>query len=144
LTAPSDAEDLRTYLHRLSGCPPVQHTQQLRCPNHDGDAGVWFYVEADPVEAVARRRCLACGATTHLLDSAAHWTHPPMHACTGCGQSIVELAVGLHTDEPEEPGEPPRVRWLALAARCVDCGRITGLTDAHVPGLTVGEVAAVL
>lgn len=137
-TVGEDVDDLRTYLHALPDCPPVQHTQQLRCASRDGE---WFFVEADAAAGVARRRCITCGTSTDLLDSAGHWTFPPMHACSACGQSIMELAVGLHAAEPAEPGEPPRVGWLALAARCVECGRIDGLTDAYVPDLTVGEVA---
>lgn len=140
-TTGEDVEDLRTYLHTLTGCPPVQHTLQLRCPTHDGE---WFFVESDPVEGIARRRCISCGTSTYLLDAAEHWTYPPMHACAACGQSIMELAIGLHTVEPDEAGQPARVRWLALAARCVECGRIDGLTDAHVPDLTVGEVAGLV
>jgi hypothetical protein len=64
-----------------------------------------------------------------------------MHSCPGCSPSSVELAVGLHVDEGDDDGQDPRVRWLALAARCVDCGRISGLTDTRVPALTVGEVS---
>lgn len=137
-TVGEDVDDLRTYLHDLLDCPPIQHTQQLRCASHGGE---WFFVEADPTEGVARRRCITCGTSTHLLDSAEHWSFAPMHACSACGQSIMELAVGLHTGSAAEPDSAPRVRWLALAARCVECGRIDGLTDAWVPGLTLGEVA---
>ena len=64
-----------------------------------------------------------------------------MHFCPSCSTSIMELAVGLHVEEDVEAGDQPRVQWLALAGRCVDCGRISGLTDAYVPGLTVGELA---
>lgn len=142
-TVGEDIDDLREFLHRLSGCPPVNHTLTLRCSGHGPDAGSWFYVEADAQECVARRRCMACGLVTPLLDSAAHWTHPPMYACTACGQSIMELAVGLHSDGGGEGAlETGQVSWLALAARCVECGLIQGLTDVNVPNLTVGEVSA--
>jgi hypothetical protein len=137
-----DADDLRTFLHGLAGCPPVQHTQLLRCTGPD--AGTWFYAEADPEQGISRHRCVACGTTRHLLDSESHWNYPPMYACTACGTSIVELAVGLHAVDPEKGDGPARVRWLALAARCVECGVISGLTDAYVPDLTVGELAAAL
>lgn len=141
-TVGEDVDDLRTYLHALQGCPPIQHTQLLRCSNHAvGDDATWFYVEADPESGVARRRCVACATVKHLLDSDAAWTHPPMHFCASCATSIMELAVGLHMDEGDEVGQNQRVRWLALAARCVDCGRISGLTDANVPGMTIGEVS---
>jgi hypothetical protein len=138
-TVGEDADDLRDYLHGLAGCPPIHHTQVLRCSGTD--ESTWFYVESDAEASVARRRCVGCGRTTHLLDSEAHWTHPPMHACAGCGTSIVELAIGLHTVDATEPGQPARVRWLAMASRCVECGRIDGLTDAYVPDLTVGALA---
>jgi hypothetical protein len=104
---------------------------------HDADeAMTWFYVEADAANAVARRRCLACGDVAHLLDSKAAWTHPPMHACGTCGQSMFEVATGLHV----EPGTT--VTWLAVAVRCVGCGRLDGLTDMNVPNLSLDEVRA--
>ncbi|HEU0130230.1 MAG TPA: hypothetical protein VFQ85_04470 [Mycobacteriales bacterium] len=132
-----DSDDLQHWLEGLQGCPPVNLTLLCRClnPVHDGDdAMTWFYVEADPANAVARRRCLACGDVHHLLDSAEHWTHPPMHACLTCGQSMFELAAGLHVESGTT------VTWLALAVRCVGCGRLDGVTDMNVPHLSVDEV----
>jgi hypothetical protein len=136
-----DSDDLRTWLEGLKGCPPVNVSLLARCANpvHDGDeAMTWFYVEADAANAVARRRCLACGDVHHLLDSADHWTHPPMHACQTCGQSMFELAVGLHVDAGTT------VSWLAVAVRCVGCGRLDGVTDMNVPNLPVDEVRAAI
>ncbi|HEX7355590.1 MAG TPA: hypothetical protein VF288_12255 [Mycobacteriales bacterium] len=146
-TVGENVDDLRTFLHELQGCPRIQHTQQLRCPRHDAESGSWFYVEADPLAGVARRRCMACGDVTNLLDSAERWTHPQMHACRRCSASLMELAVGLHVDIDEEHDADilgRRVRWLALAARCVECGLIEGLTDVTVPALTIGEVLRAL
>lgn len=139
-TVGEDVDDLRTFLHELAGCPPIQHTQQLRCDRHDPDAGLWFYVEADADAGVARRRCVACGHVTPMLDSDEAWTHPPMHACMHCAASIMELAVGLHVEGDDPADGRQTVRWLALAARCVECGGIEGLTDANVPAMTLGEV----
>lgn len=146
-TVGEDADDLRTFLHDLRGCPRIRHTQQLRCPRHGTDSGVWFYVEADADAGVARRRCVACGDVTNMLDSSERWTHPPMHACRHCSASLMELAVGLHVDTGDEDGtgvEHQQVRWLALAARCVDCGLIEGLTDVTVPAIPLGEVLRAL
>jgi hypothetical protein len=134
-----DSDDLRGWLEGMQGCPKVNLTLLSRCANpvHDpDDAMTWFYVEADPANGVARRRCLACGEVHHLLDSADHWTHPPMHACTTCGQSMFEMACGLHVDGGTT------VTWLAVAVRCVGCGRLEGVTDMNVPGLPVDEVRA--
>jgi hypothetical protein len=135
-----DSDDLRHWLEGLDGCPAVHLTLLARCTNpvHDGDeAMTWFYVEADPANAVARRRCLACGDVHHLLDSADHWTHPPMHACQTCGQSMFEIGYGLHV-------RSGIVTWLAVAVRCVGCGRLDGVTDLNVPDLPVDEVRALL
>ena len=99
----------------------------LHCDAHDDASATWAYAEADASSGISRRRCSACGAARSLLDSDQRWTHPPMWACRGCGQSIAELAVGLSLPDGEH------VRWLALAARCVQCGRLAGLTDALVP-----------
>ncbi|HEV7208504.1 MAG TPA: hypothetical protein VGN54_07180 [Mycobacteriales bacterium] len=136
-----DATDLRSYLRALTGCPPITHTFSLRCAQHGDGGGDWFYVEADPVSGIARRRCMACAQVTAMLDSNQHWTYPAMHACAGCGQSLMELAVGLHADGSGDDGQ---VDWLALAARCVACGRIDGLTDVCVDRLAVRDLADLL
>lgn len=136
-----DSDDLQKWLEALTGCPSVNVTLLARCTNpaHDGDdAMTWFYVEADAQNAVARRRCLACGMVNHLLDSEEHWTHPPMHSCDTCGQSMFEVAYGLHVDGGVT------VSWLAVAVRCVGCGRLDGVTDMNVPNLPVDEVRAAL
>jgi len=136
-----DSDDLQHWLEGLKGCPPVNVTLLARCTNpvHEGDDPVtWFYVEADSANAVARRRCLACGMVHHVLDSEEHWTHPPMHACGTCGQSMFEVAFGLHVSGGAT------VSWLAVAVRCVGCGRLDGVTDMNVPDLPVDEVRAAL
>jgi ribosomal protein S14 len=129
-----DVEDLRSWLLTLTGGPDVHETVVLHCDGHDDASATWAYVEADASSGIARRRCLACGAARSLLDSDQRWTHPPMWACRGCGQSIAELAVGLSLPDGEH------VRWLALAARCVQCGRLAGLADALVPDQPLSEV----
>lgn len=131
-----DAGDLRDWLRTLDGAPQVHEVVVLHCDRHGEDAPTWAYVEADARTGIARRRCLACGTAVHLLGSEARWTHPPMWACGGCGQSIAELAAGLHLPDGEH------VQWVALAARCVDCGRLTGLTDRVVDAQPLAEVLA--
>lgn len=136
-----DSDDLQRWLEKLTGCPQVNVTLLAHCTNpaHDGDeAMTWFYVEADPENGVARRRCLACGMAHHVLDSEEHWTHPPMYACDTCGQSMFEVAYGLHVVGGTT------VTWLAIAVRCVGCGRLDGVTDMTVPNLPVDEVRAAL
>lgn len=133
-----DVDDLREWLRTLDGAPEVHEVVVLHCAQHGEDAPTWQYVEADAQQGIARRRCLACATTVHLLESEAHWTHPMMWACGGCGQSIAELCVGLHVPDGEH------VEWVALAARCVDCGRIAGLTDVVVDRRPLPEVLAAL
>jgi len=136
-----DAMDLRAYLQTLTGCPPITDTFSLRCEGHGAEAGNWFYVEADPEKGIARRRCTACAQVNALLDSNEHWSFPAMHSCAGCGQSLMELAVGVHTTAAVDRAE---VHWLALAGRCVACGRIDGLTDLYVDGVALDLVADLL
>jgi hypothetical protein len=131
-----DVADLRTWLQTLAGAPEVHETVLLHCADHEDDSATWAYAEADATSGIARRRCLACGSARSLLDSAQRWTHPPMWACQGCRQSIAELAVGLSLPDREH------VRWLCLAARCVHCGRLAGLTDVVVAGEPLAEVLA--
>lgn len=131
-----DVDDLAGWVRQLEGSPEVTEVVALSCDRHEDGEATWSLVEADPVAGVARRRCLACAHVVPMLDSADRWTHPMTWACGGCGQSIAELVVGLSAPDGET------VHWVALAARCVDCGRIAGLTDAVVPGLPLHEVRA--
>lgn len=133
-----DVDDLRAWLAALEGAPEVHETVVLHCSGHGEESPTWAYVEADAVTGIARRRCLACGAAVHLLDSEARWTHPPMASCGGCGHSITELAVALSVPDGEH------VEWVALGARCVECGRLAGLTDVVVDRRPLNEVLAEL
>jgi len=128
-----DVADLRDWLLALGSGPEVTDVEVLCCDRHDEPA-TWTYVEADPRAGVARRRCLACARSTPLLDSDDRWTSPPMWMCGGCGQSIAEVAAGLSAPDGEH------VEWVALAARCVACGRLAGLTDAVVARRPLAEV----
>lgn len=130
-----DSDDLQHWLESLDGCPAVHTTVLATCesPVHGDDAPTWFYVEGDAAGAIARRRCLGCGLVKHVLDSEAHWTHPPMRCCGTCGQSMFEMAAGLHVRSGE-------VTWAVIGLRCVGCGCLDGLTDFNVPNLPVDEV----
>lgn len=131
-----DADDLRAWLRTLDGAPVVHETVVLHCAQHGDDNPAWAYVEADATVGVARRRCLACGTAVALLDSEERWNHPPMWACQSCGHSIAEVAAALSLPDGEH------VDWLAVGARCVECGRLAGLTDLTVPHLPLAEVLA--
>jgi hypothetical protein len=130
------SDDLESWLVQLQDCPPVTRTLLTTCTNdvHGSEPATWFYVEADAQTAVARYRCMSCGDSRDVLDSAEHWNFPRMWSCPGCSASIAEVAAGLHTDVDGT------VHWLALAARCVDCGTIEGLTDFNTTGLPADEV----
>ena len=132
-----DVEDLRAWLRELPGSPAVHEVVVLACHGlqHDeSERPVWAYVEADADTGVARRRCLACGTSVALLDSEQRWTHPPMFACPGCSGSIVEVAAGLNLPDGDH------VEWVAVGARCVECGRLAGLTDMVLAPTPVLEV----
>ena len=62
-----------------------------------------------------------------------------MWCCKGCQQSIAEVAIGV-VAEPDGNGSP-RVSWLAVGVRCVECGRFDGVTDMIVHNLTLDDVA---
>lgn len=133
-----DTEDLRAFLMKLEGAPAVHEAVVLACGNHGDERPTWTYVEADAEAGVARRRCLQCARTVALLDSEQRWTHPAMWCCGSCGQSIAEVAVGMSVPDGDH------VEWVALGARCVECGRIDGLTDLVVDRLPVAEVLSAL
>ncbi len=134
VTTAEDVEDLRAFLTGLDGAPAVHETVVLACGNHPDERPTWAYVEADPTAGVARRRCLQCAQTFHLLDSEARWTHPPMWNCGTCHQSIAEVAAGLSVEDGMH------VTWVVLGARCVECGRVEGLTDFVLPSTPLAEV----
>jgi hypothetical protein len=129
-----DAETLRSWLSGLAGGPSVDETVVLTCGQHGDERPTWCYVEADPAAGVARRRCLACGFAVSVLDSGTRWTFPPMWSCKGCGHCIAEVAAGLSVPDGDH------VRWVALAARCVECGQAAGLTDLVLPDVPLAEV----
>ena len=133
-----DVEDLRSWLSHLDGAPQVHERVVLACERHGDERPTWTYVEADAATGVARRRCVACADIVYLLDSDERWSFPPMFACKGCSTSIVEVAAGLSIPDGEH------VEWVVLAARCVECGRIGGLTDAVVDGLPLPQVLSAL
>ena len=132
-------DDLVEWLWQLRGCPPIKRTLIATCarPTHGDEPATWFYVEADAREGVARTRCLSCGDARPVLDSAERWTYPPVWACHNCGQSIAEVAFGIS----QEDGT---ATWLAMAARCVNCGNLQGLTDLVVPAVAEETFAASL
>lgn len=129
-----DVADLRTWVAALPTPVPVHETVLLGCGEHGETRPTWAYVEADRVHGVARRRCLACATSTFVLDSEQRWTYPTTWSCARCSHSIAEVAAGLHL-----PSEG-RVAWVVLAARCVECGRVEGLTDMVLQDVPVAEV----
>ncbi|HUR51966.1 MAG TPA: hypothetical protein VMZ11_07575 [Mycobacteriales bacterium] len=131
-----DVEDLRAFLSSLPGAPEVHETVVLGCDRHEDERPTWTYVEADAEAGVARRRCLQCARTAPMLDSEERWTHPPMWSCGTCSQSIAEVAVGLSVEDGEH------VTWAVVGARCVECGRVDGLTDMVLARLPLTEVLA--
>ena len=118
-----EAEALRGWLTGLEGAPAVHETVVLACGQHGDERPTWCYVEADPAAGVARRRCLACGFAVSILDSGSRWTFPAMWSCRTCGHCIAEVGAGLSVPDGDH------VQWVALAARCVECGETAGLTD---------------
>jgi hypothetical protein len=132
-------DDLVEWLWSLRGCPRINHTVVATCtqPVHGDEPATWFYVEADAHEGVARTRCLSCADARPVLDSAERWTYPAAWSCHNCSQSIAEVAFGI----AQEDGV---ATWMMMAARCVDCGHLAGLTDIVVPGVAAETFAAAL
>lgn len=133
------AADLEQWLRDLRGCPQVTRTLVARCtqPVHGDDPAMWFYVEADANEGIARLRCLACADMRPILDSAERWNYPQAWSCYNCRQSITEVVFGIS----ERDGV---AEWLVVAARCVGCGHVAGLTDMVVPNVAADVFAASL
>ncbi len=131
-------DDLKGWLRALESPFTVTETVTLACDAHGDTRPTWTYVEADARRGVARRRCLSCATSVGVLDSHDRWTWPAMWCCRGCGQSIAEVVAGLACAEDDH------VDWVAIAGRCVECGRVEGLTDLLVPHRPIGEVVAQL
>jgi hypothetical protein len=133
-----DSDDLRNWVSDLRGGPVVTDTVVLACHQHGDERPTWHYVQADARDGVAKRRCLACGFAVAALDSDQRWTYPPMWTCASCGHSIAEIAAGLSAPDGEH------VEWVVLAARCVECGQVDGLTDLVVDRTPLTEVVVAL
>lgn len=133
-----DTEDLRAFLSGLEGSPVVHETALLACGNHGDERPTWTYVEADAAVGCARRRCLQCATNVWVLDSEERWSFPHVWACRSCGQSIAEVAAGLSLPDGDH------VEWVVLGARCVECGRIDGLTDFVLPRVPLSQVMGAL
>jgi len=135
----ASAEGLLQWLRDLDDCPPIMRAFRALCPNdvHADDPATWFYVEADAAAGVARLRCLACGTVKPILDSEEHWTFPAVWSCRDCRQSITEVGFGVHAEDG-------LATWMVVAVRCVECGRISGLTDLVVPNHPLDEFIATL
>jgi hypothetical protein len=135
------ADDVGAWLTSLEGCPPITRAEVLTCGNarHSDEPATWFYVEADSRRGVVRRRCLGCAEVRYTLDSEQAWTNPSMWACDSCEQLIAELAVGAHEEVVTEAGEPV-VTWLAIGARCVSCGTLSGVTDITINSRPFSEI----
>ena len=132
-------EDVTAWLQQLEGCPPITQSVVATCrqPAHGDEPGLWWLVEADAHEGVARLRCLACGAVRSILDSEERWTYPAAWSCGGCRQSIAEVVFGVNADNGT-------ANWMAMAVRCVNCGDIGGVADFVVPALPTQELSAAL
>jgi hypothetical protein len=134
-----DIEDLAIWVRDLDGCPKVTQTTLGMCghPSHTEEPATWFYVEADAENGVARLRCLSGGHVNDLLDSAENWTFPHVWSCISCSQSIAEIVYGIHDDNGT-------AKWLAVAARCVECGDVAGLTDMVISDVPVDDLLLAL
>ena len=133
------SEDLAHWVMSLTGCPPITRTVLSRCTRavHGDDPATWFYVEADAQQGLARLRCLSCADMRPIFDSAERWSFPSAWSCLNCSQSIAEIVFGVS----EQDG---LARWLVVAARCVECGHVRGLTDMVIPGVAADVFAATL
>jgi hypothetical protein len=138
-TTAESVEDLAAWVTQLTGCPPVTDTKIATCshPLHADDQASWFYVEGDPSVGVARLRCIAGGHVHELLDSADHWTYPHAWECPACSQSIAEVVYGIN----EVQGV---AQWMVVAARCVECGEVAGITDLVLANVPMADLLAQL
>ncbi len=132
-----DSADLLAWFGKLQDCPAVTQPVLLHCEcRPDNPEPFCGYVQADPHTGIARRRCVACARMTSLFDSDERWTFPETFECPSCHQSLMEIAAGISTADDGRPS------WLALAARCVGCGRISGLTDRLIHDRSLDDVLA--
>jgi hypothetical protein len=138
-TSAESVEDVTAWLQQLTGCPPINQTVVALCraSAHGDEPGMWWLVEADAKEGVARVRCLACGATRPVLASEERWTYPMAWSCPDCRQSIAEVVFGVHAEEGV-------ATWMAMAVRCVNCGDISGVADFVVPAVPTADLTATL
>jgi hypothetical protein len=81
-------------------------------------------VDADPVESVAQRTCVACGTSAFIADSDEHWSEarPERWHCE-CQNDAAELGVAFSLRSDGE------VRWITVGQRCTRCGLLDAVVD---------------
>ena len=115
-------DDLDRYVRDFAaGGYPVAQVVHATC-GCGADAG--FSVVLDDDEGAAVRRCLSCGDSLAVLDSADHLDGADLgDAACPCGAEAFDVAVGFSLLDDGE------VRWVSLGLRCRADGRLGVYAD---------------
>lgn len=117
-----EPNDLRDYLAALENTYPIDEFSLALCACGSDS----FLLDYDAREGMARRTCRICSAEHFICDSAEYWSEaePQRWQCVECGGAASNVGVGFSLYEPG--GD---VRWLYVAARCVQCGVLGCYSD---------------
>lgn len=103
---------------------PVHEVRHSRC---DACCGGVFGIRGSTEDpTIAERTCRACGNRRAIADSDEYWSgeHVLISACV-CEEEDFSVAVGFSLYQAPNVG----VRSLAVATRCLACGRVGYLAE---------------
>ena len=120
----SAPEDLGEYLRELTaGGYQATEFRLSKCKC----GGTRFFLEVEPDEGVARRRCEECDNEHFICDSKEHWEEglkTKKYKCVTCKSKVANVGVGFAFYEDETA-----VHWLYVGNRCADCGVLGSMVD---------------
>jgi ribosomal protein S27AE len=114
-------DDLAEYLRVVTAEGyPADRVLQSVC----SCGGTTHCLDADPVESVAQRTCVACGTSAFIVDSDEHWSEARAERWhCACGNDTAELGVAFSLRSDGE------VRWITVGQRCSRCGLLDVVVD---------------
>lgn len=125
------ADDLAEFLRQIGA--DGYEVDEIRHSTCDACGGSVFGVEGnleDPAEAMfadaARRTCRACEHQQYLADSGEYWSEDRtfISVCV-CEEEDFNIAMGFSLYSGGNTG----IRSLAIATRCLACGKISTFAE---------------
>jgi hypothetical protein len=165
-----ESADLLPWLTALTDCPAITEARVLRCEQEDREFCGFVQADPrsgvarrrcvacaavtdllDSTERWSYPATYECpGCQQSLVELAVGVSDAPIATRrageAGAGRRHVDAPIATRRAGEAGAGrghvadDGRRISWVAMAARCVGCGRIAGLTDRLVSGITIEEL----